>query len=155
MEATCREFGLLSVTQTRRTHLNKLWLQMGIRVLLENYEPSFRWLLDDEDSLIAGTGKIRRKVIISELGRIADSAEILATAHRICEDELSTHMAVVLIRQERIGHGAEPYLQGLTVALVRTYNRYLDVHPDISRDQIMDELETFVTRVTDALGERR
>jgi hypothetical protein len=153
LEATAQNLALLQ-GGTRRGNLNTMWRLQAMGCLWDNYEPAFRWLLDDMESCGAGTGRSRRHTILSELGRFGDDEEaILDFARLVCERKLPTKYAVAMIRAHRIGRPAQPSVSILADTILTTVCNYKDTHPDTTPDQIVAALLNVADRyMNDIVG---
>jgi len=125
--------------ETRRNHLNKLWFLRGWGVLKHNDEPAFRWFYDD-DAIDAGTGRIRRKTILAELGRLDDDDLILQLARVLCEQKPPMREAIAMIRRHRLGRLASGSCLDLTVAIMTAINDYVAAH-ETTELQVLTALE--------------
>ena len=54
----------------RRGADGDMWFNLALSHLIRRYEPALAWLLDDPRSIESGIGQIRKKAIISELGKL-------------------------------------------------------------------------------------
>ena len=71
--------------------------------------PEFAWLI---------SGDVRRKSILSELGRLRDPEHIRQVAARLCETKPTARRAIAFIRHERLGERPVD-ADRLTTALAR------------------------------------
>lgn len=101
-------------------------------------EPDCRWLMAE------GSG---RRTILTELGRIGDSDELVALAKAVCASKPKARDAVRVIRAHRLSlnsHGRAPAVSHtirLADALCGVINDYRTRHPDTTGQDVWDSLE--------------
>jgi hypothetical protein len=132
--------GALDPRRTRRTHLNLIYQMRTPGLIWEHYEPAFAWLTDARAAVQAGTGKVRRRVILSEFGRIAEDKELIFAAQEICMDRPTTRRAVAMIRYLRTGRCVPRSYRRLAEAIQSAIDEYLEIRPEMTRDHIWKAL---------------
>jgi hypothetical protein len=148
MEADGLDRGLLDPQQTRRNHLNVLYMHRAVQLLLRyeeirGEEPRLRWYYEKRETGV----RVRRKTLLAELGRLGDWEQTVDVAMEISGQP--TRRAVARLRQYRLwlyhdrDPGDGPQADGATLAgqLRRVIEEYIDGHEDMTRSDIEDALE--------------
>jgi hypothetical protein len=152
MEATGLEMGYLDPRQTRRTHLNALYMHRAVASMLKYEEacgedPRLRWYYEKRDTGI----RIRRKALLAELGRLDDPEQIVDVAIDIIGRP--TRRAAVELRQYRLyrdpGDGNQADAATLAGQLRRVIEEYVAGHEDMTRwdiDAALEQLSAWLQR---------
>jgi hypothetical protein len=146
MEAAGLDAGFLDPRQTRRSHLNALYMHRALASLMD-YEracgenPRLRWYYERRESGV----RIRRKTLLAELGRLGDPEQIADVALDIAGRP--TRRQVASLRDYRLAPdpGCGPQADAATLAgqLRRVVEEYIAGHPDMTRWDIDAAMEQF------------
>jgi len=134
----------LGLSQARRNDPIRRWALKGLGPLLGNWDPSFKWLLDEDSPRV-----VYRRMIVAELGRIDDDQEILRLARLVCRRKLPTRDAVALIRRCRIGRPPRSR-SGLAKVVTSAVRSYIAAHAGTA----MGEIAGTLRELADAYEER-
>lgn len=138
--------GLLNSSDSRRTHLNKMYGSRALAVLLrdqERFEPLMRF-----KDVEAGKAKFPWTVL-HELGRIEDEDRLAEVAEELQKHKLSAREAVTRLRRLRLGGSKPGDALALCDELVDALNDYLERHPDISNEDIRAAIRTLYGQIKD------
>jgi hypothetical protein len=141
-ESLNREFALLWGTKTRRTFLNRFYMQKAFGVLTDDKSvlPGFEYLFGGISDLNTANMKM---TIISELGRLNDPGLIRHFATEICESKTPTKKAVQKIRNFRLKRGnVAGDDDKLIDAIIKTINDFIEQYPGTSIEQLKKAMET-------------
>jgi hypothetical protein len=109
-------------------------------------DPFFLWLCDPERQR-GPSGKVFRKTILTELGRIGDDETLIAVAREICDLKPKARDAVALIRRARLG-GGKPKPNQLGNEIIRAINAYQARYPSTTPAEIAAALTAVYAVVT-------
>jgi hypothetical protein len=152
MEAAGLDAGFLDPRQTRRTHLNALYMHRALQSMLKYEEirgedPRLRWYYERRETGV----RIRRKALLAELGRLDDPELIVEMALDFCGRP--TRRAIAEVRQYRLdrGPGEGSPADGAVLAgqLRRVIEEYIAGHEDMTRwdiDAALEQLDEWLRR---------
>ena len=106
----------------------------------------FVWLTDEKDPL-------KKKSILSELGRIENEEDLKAVALQICELKPKVKEGVAMVRRWRTGKTPKADRRSLRSHILKGVNDYLLTHPDTPSDLLVCVLQEVAELVRDSLGE--
>jgi hypothetical protein len=127
---------------TVRGRQNYHYMVRAMRVLGNGDDPRFFWLCD-ANAVNAGKAGVKF-VILSELGRVRDDGELVELAELICELKPTTKKAMSIIKEVRGAKRKGPSALDLANEVITTMNGYTTRHPNVTKDQQLDALETVV-----------
>jgi hypothetical protein len=136
-----RSSGASENRRGRRGADDDVWFNLALPHLIRRYEPALAWLLDDPQSIASGGGQIKKKEIISELGKLRDGDSIIMAAREICRMKPGVRRAISMIRRYRLGRPQTPTTIDLAEAILVAVDRYLKRHPATAEAEIVAALE--------------
>lgn len=124
-----------------RQLLNVHYMQKAIKILglgkndeSKGWLPEFEWLFDAPKNVV-------RVSILAELGRIEDPNDLYDFALAVCKQKPKTKIAVVRIRNWRLGKNGEGDAEKLGDEIRCVIANYIERFPKTKLQQIFDALE--------------
>jgi hypothetical protein len=143
-QGAAAEIGRSGPSENRRSRRGAeadVWFNLALSHLIRRYEPALAWLLDDPRSIASGGGQIKKRAIISELGKLRDGDSIIMAAREICSMKPGVRRAISMIRRYRLGRPLKPSEVDLAEAILVAVDRYLKRHPETTQAEIVAALE--------------
>jgi hypothetical protein len=129
--------GYLKLEQTRRNHLNRMWAIEAMQAMKGDASLK-QWFLAPNKG--RKEPKLRKLVILSELGRLGDDALIVELARQARDSGMPTKTIVQQIRNYRLGRTPEIEPEALSNRLIGVINEYLATHR-ATREQVLEALD--------------
>ncbi len=134
-------------TPNIKTHRGRQELVYAFRAVTDlAKDKRFDWLTDEEHP-------IKKKGILSELGRIENEEDLKAVALQICELKPNVKEGAAMVRRWRTGKAPKADCRGLRSHMLKSVNAYLYAHPDTPIDMLVRVLHELAETVQEQFDE--